>query len=304
MSWTGGGPPAGRGVAALVLGSAQDGGVPHAGCDCRRCLAALEEPGARRLPACLGLADFAAGTHWLVDATPALPRQWGRLRGVAPCTTLGGILLTHLHMGHYTGLVHLGPEAANTTGMPVYATPGAWSFLESNAPWRELIAGGHLARRTLTLGRRFPLSPDLGATAFRVPHRGDHGDTVAYLFDGPKRRLFWCPDVDGWQEWDRGLRAFLTGHRVDIALVDGTFSEAAELPGRSMADVPHPLAADTAARVAGLDCEVGLVHLNHTNRLLDDGEARAFLAAQGVTVAREGDCWNLASPPDRGGLAS
>lgn len=32
---------------------------------------------------------------------------------------LGGILLTHAHTGHYTGLLQLGKEEADTRGVPV-----------------------------------------------------------------------------------------------------------------------------------------------------------------------------------------
>ena len=56
---------------ALVLGVAQDGGVPQAGCHCCNCAAALADTGACRRVACLGLVS-ASGNSYLIDATPDL----------------------------------------------------------------------------------------------------------------------------------------------------------------------------------------------------------------------------------------
>ena len=72
---------------------------------------------------------------------------------------------------------------------------------------------------------------------------------------------------------------------------DGTFQSADEIPGRSIAEIPHPLVSETASLVAGMPQARGrvyLVHLNHTNRLLWDENAKAALAERGVGVAKEG----------------
>ncbi len=56
---------------------------------------------------------------------------------------------------------------------------------------------------------------------------------------------------------------------MDIALLDGTFASASELPGRSMADVPHPLMPSTRALLRGLATQLWFIHLNHTNAEID-----------------------------------
>lgn len=61
-------PPA-AGAQAVVLGIAQDGGVPHLGCLQGICVQARRDPARRRLIASLGLLDPAAGTRFLIDAT-------------------------------------------------------------------------------------------------------------------------------------------------------------------------------------------------------------------------------------------
>jgi len=80
---------------------------------------------------------------------------------------------------------------------------------------------------------------------------------------------------------------------MDVALLDGTFHSGAELPGRNLDEIPHPLATDTTARLAGVDCDVRLIHLNHTNPLHHPGPERDRLAAQGIGVGALGDRWKL-----------
>src|SRR5580693_6001704 len=69
-------------VEAIVLGVAQDGGVPHLGCTQDFCRRARRDPSLRRLVASLGLVDRQAGKRFLVDATPDLPAQAERLGGL------------------------------------------------------------------------------------------------------------------------------------------------------------------------------------------------------------------------------
>jgi pyrroloquinoline quinone biosynthesis protein B len=80
---------------------------------------------------------------------------------------------------------------------------------------------------------------------------------------------------------------------MDVALLDGTFFSAGELPGRDLQAIPHPLATDTAGRLMGVDCEVRLIHLNHSNPLNDPGPERDWLAVQGLGVGALGDRWPL-----------
>ena len=108
---------------------------------------------------------------------------------------------------------------------------------------------------------------------------------------GPARPLFYCPDIDTWDKWEHDLRSFVA--RMDIALLDGTFFSAAELPGRAMSKVLHPLVTDTAKRLAAVDCDVRMIHLNHTNPLLAPGPERDWLATQGIDIGAFGDRWRL-----------
>lgn len=278
-------------VEAIVLGTAQDGGVPQAGCSCMTCQQARVSPAWRRYVACLALVDHTTRQSWLIDATPDFREQLHLLSTLAPDCSLAGILLTHAHMGHYTGLMHLGREAMNTRDLPVYTTPRMAHFLRNNAPWSQLVTLGNVALRGLPPDVEVVLSPHLRVVPIPVPHRGEWSDTVAFLVRGPGRQLFYCPDIDSWDRWERDVRGFLAA--VNVALLDATFFSADELPGRDMSQVSHPLVTETVERLAGTPCDVRLIHLNHSNPLHHPGPERDWLAAQGFRVAALGDRWVL-----------
>jgi len=278
-------------VEAVLLGIAQDAGVPQVGCYCANCSRAWADPDSRQFVACLGLVDHTNRQSWLIDATPDFREQLHALHNLAPDCALAGIVLTHAHTGHYAGLIHLGREAMNARGLPVYATPCLANFLHDNAPWSQLVALRNIELRLLTPGTDTQLSSDLHLTPVLVPHRDELSDTLALIVHGPARRLFYCPDIDVWDRWDHNLRDFVAG--MDVALLDATFFSADELAGRDSSEIPHPLATYTAEQLAGVDCDLRLIHLNHTNPLLAPGPERDWLAARGISVGTFGERWVL-----------
>ncbi len=277
-------------VSAIVLGIAQDGGVPHLGCRQTLCVEARRDPSKRRRVASLGLVDPAAGKRFLIDATPDFAAQVEELGGMPDA-----ILLTHAHIGHYLGLAELGREVANTRKLPVYCTASMARFLRENRPWSRLVERENIEIRQIEPGRPFALTPRLTVTALKVPHRDEDSDTVAYLVAGPRARLLWLPDIDRWEKWERRLEDFASDPAMTL-LLDGTFFSADEIPGRSIEDIPHPLVPDTVARLSAAGtpaARVLFVHLNHTNRLFWDETAVQALDGKGFAVAREGQALPL-----------
>jgi pyrroloquinoline quinone biosynthesis protein B len=131
--------------------------------------------------------------------------------------------------------------------------------------------------------------------ACAVPHRGEYSDTVAYFVEGlAGRRLFYCPDIDSWDEWDRELSQVCDS--VDVQLVDATFFSAKELPGRDTSKIPHPFITTTAARLPDLEQrrKTVLIHLNHSNPVYLEGSAeREWCLEQGFQIGRQGMSWHL-----------
>jgi pyrroloquinoline quinone biosynthesis protein B len=239
----------------------------------------------------LALIDHRAGQSWLIDATPDFREQINALGKLAPNSSLAGIVLSHAHMGHYLGLVYLGYEAWNTQALPVYASPSMSQFLSTHAPWSQLIVKGNVQLHTLVPNQEITLAPGLYLAPIPVPHRDEFSDTMAFVVRGSSRRLFYCPDIDGWQQWDQDLQQFVSN--MDVALLDGTFFAPDELSGRDQSQIPHPLVTDTASRLTGVLCDVRIIHMNHSNPLHRPGEERNWLEQQGIGVGQFGDRWRL-----------
>jgi len=293
-----------EGPYVLVLGTAQDGGLPQIGCDDAHCRRARQDGGFARLVTSLLLVDPRTGSRWLFDASPDLPRQVERMRGHPSTRALpgprpalvDGVFLTHAHMGHYAGLLHLGPEAYGARDVPVFATPRMSAYLRTNGPWSLLVEGGTIRPIDLAPGDTRELAPDLSVSAIRVPHREEFTDTVAFLVRGPRRSLLYLPDIDKWERWSTRVEDVLA--MVDVALLDASFFDAGEVPGRDLADIPHPFVVESLARFAALPAaeraKVRFTHLNHTNPVVDpESEAAARVRAAGMGVARDGDRFEL-----------
>ena len=258
----------------VVLGIAQDGGYPQAGCNRPDCIAAFRDPKLRRHVASLGIVDPQSGQRWIIDATPDFPAQLRTLDEIAP-GALPSILLTHAHIGHYLGLAHLGREVLGAKGVTVYAMPRMRAFLEKNGPWDQLVRLGNIRIVTLEEGVEMKLGERIAVTPLVVPHRDEYSETVGFIVRGPRSKILWLPDIDKWEKWATPLESVLGG--VDVAYLDGTFFDASELPGRDLSEIPHPTIGETMKRLQGkpVRAKVRFIHLNQSNPLLrKPGEVR------------------------------
>ena len=282
-----------------VLGVAQDAGHPQAGCYAACCRDAWDNPGLAHRVAALGVGDPETGERWIVDATPDFPAQ---LRDL-DCAfnppgggSLSGIVLTHAHIGHYLGLVHLGREAMSCENLPVYATPKMCAFLEQSGPWELLVRLGNIRLVPVGVNEEIALGARIRFRFLPIPHRGEYSDTVAVLLEGESRSVFYLPDIDQWERWVRPVEEVIA--QVDRAYLDGTFFSPEELGGRSMEEVPHPLVCESLKRFSGLaeseKSKIHFLHFNHTNPLLKlDSAERQMLSNAGLGVASRGDVFSI-----------
>jgi len=276
----------------IVLGIAQDGGVPQAGSVDHP---GWDDPARHRFAVSLGLVDPATGQRWMFEATPDFRQQLQRLdaaHAVAEARPgLAGIFLTHAHIGHYTGLMFLGHESMGAAGVPVYAMSRMGEFLTGNGPWSQLVAYDNIELHPLAAGEPARLNERLTVTPFLVPHRQEFSEVVGYRIDGPRRSALFIPDIDGWEEWDEeGTRVEDLLTDVDVAFLDATFYADGEIPDRDMSGFPHPFITHSMERFASLPAEVRsrvrFIHLNHTNPALwADSDARRTIEAAGFHVA-------------------
>ena len=288
---------------AVVLGTAQDGGLPQLGGAAPEDEAARRDPLRRRLVASLLVVDPASRERFLIDATPDIREQVDAADGVAPRPRAAArpplfeaIALTHAHVGHYAGLMHLGRESYGANAQRVLASERMAHFLETNGPWDLLVKLKHIAIERFEADKGVKLNDRLSLIPIAVPHRDEYSDTYGFIVRGPSRSLLWLPDIDKWERWDRRIEDVISS--VDVAYVDGSFFDEGELPGRAMSEVPHPLIAESLARFAPLPererRKIVFVHLNHTNPAATPGSsAQRAIEGAGMRVAKERDRQSL-----------
>jgi pyrroloquinoline quinone biosynthesis protein B len=293
-SWFSGIPASRRrkGPYALVLGTAQDGGLPQVGCYTPRCNRAREDP---RYVASLALIHPEADRYYLVDATPDLTRQvdlideTGFRNRAQARRPFDGIFLTHGHIGHYLGLALLGREGMGTARTPVYCTPRMAEYLSTNGPWSLMVDEGRLVFPDVPIDRWFEVDEWLSVRIVPVPHRPEFSDTVGFMFRGPNHSMFYLPDIDRWEAWQYDVQDIVRS--VDVSLLDGSFYSAAEVPGRNIEDIPHPLvphSMDLLQAVVHDGTRVVFTHLNNTNPAHYDGPEAAEVRRRGFEIARAG----------------
>ena len=279
----------------LVLGVAQDGGVPQAG---TRIRPRWQSPTFRRLATSLAVVDPAGPSRLIFDATPDFREQLAtldRLAAVSVSPGLDGVFLTHAHMGHYTGLMFLGFESMGASGVPVFAMPKMAEYLRSNGPWSQLVGYGNIELKPMLDRKPVEVTPRIHVTAMLVPHRQEFSEVVGFKIQGPRRSVLFIPDIDSWTEWEQaGIRIEDEIAAVDIAYLDGTFFANGEIPGRDMSGFPHPFISHSMDRFRDLPSaekrKIRFIHLNHTNPALNPhGEVRRQIEAAGFVVAEEGE---------------
>jgi pyrroloquinoline quinone biosynthesis protein B len=160
-------------------------------------------------------------------------------------------------------------------------------FLEANRPWGWLVERGQVSLEGLTAGESFDFD-GLAVTPFASPHRAEDTDTIGVEVRGAGRRLVYLPDADHFPD---EIVARIDG--ADVALVDGTFYDATELPGRDLSEIPHPFVSESVVRLAGACRTVHFTHLNHTNRLLDPDPGCRPSLPSGFAILEDGAVFDL-----------
>ena len=281
-------------VEVTLLGVAQDGGRPQAGCT-RPCCVGLR-PEDTSYPVALGISD--ADSNHLIEATRFLGQQltiWGQ-------TNIENVLLTHAHFGHVDGLGLFGKETMNARNVGLHLSSEMEHLVDRTPQWALMVDQGVFKPTTFHDRDHLQFSPNLTIQPVHVPHRDELSDMHAFVIRGPNRSLLFLPDHDTWEETlerhnQPSIRSWLETLKVDIALIDGTFWSSDELSGRNQDKVPHPPVSQTID-LLGLrqsdDPEIYFIHLNHTNPLYDpSSEASALLAQTGWMVAQQGQRFTL-----------
>ena len=104
-----------------------------------------------------------------------------------------------------------------------------------------------------------------------MPHRDEFSETVGFKIIGPNKSILFIPDIDKWNIWNKDIVNEIK--KCDLALIDGTFYDHAEVNYRDISQIPHPFVIETmeyfSTQEAKTKSKISFIHLNHTNPLLN-----------------------------------
>ena len=275
-----------------VLGTIQDGGIPHMGCSKECCSNYFLSKKSRIGVSSLGVSNLKHDTNYIIDATPDINFQLIDLIGKAdPSKKLNGIFLTHAHMGHYAGLLNFGRESLNSKNIPLYLMPKFYNFILNNGPWNQLVELNNIKLNKIYNREKVILHNNLSFTPIQVPHRDEYSETVGYVIEGTHKKALYIPDIDKWAKWEVSVVEMIKN--VDYAFLDGTFFDEKEINNRDISEIPHPFIIESLKLFKELDksekSKVYFIHLNHTNPVLnsESSEYKKVISA-GFNIAKTG----------------
>lgn len=292
------------GVSVTILGTAQDGGIPQAGCSCRRCLDAHRDLKLRKYPVSLGILGV-DGTKHIIEITKNLSEQlviWTPDKNelFIPET----VSITHLHLGHVEGIGQLGKPVMGLREVDVYLSPKNKDVFDNRSDIVLMEDEGNI--RTHSKNFYHPFEPKDGCgfslQFIPIPHRSELGDNAAIIIKAEGKSILFMPDQDSWGETldyhsKENIRDFLKMFDIDEALIDGTFWSMDELPRRDISKIPHPTIQETIqllGRKREGDPEISFLHLNHSNPVNDLGsEQRKVVEENGWKISEIGDVLKL-----------
>ena len=275
-----------------VLGTIQDGGIPHMGCSKECCSNYFLSKKSRIGVSSLGVSNLKYNTNYIIDATPYINFQLIDLIGNAdPSKKLNGIFLTHAHMGHYAGLLNFGRESLNSKNIPLYLMPKFYNFILNNGPWNQLVELNNIKLNKIYNREKVILHNNLSFTPIQVPHRDEYSETVGYVIEGIHKKALYIPDIDKWAKWEVSIVEMIKS--VDYAFLDGTFFDEKEINNRDISEIPHPFIIESLKLFKELEesekSKVYFIHLNHTNPVLnsESSEYKKVISA-GFNIAKTG----------------
>ena len=283
----------------IILGTVQDAGSPHMGCQKDCCKDLFINPDKNRMVVSLGLIDQEHKKCWMIEATPDFPRQAKLLKYHCPFNekeTPDGIFLTHAHIGHYIGLMYLGKESMNSMDVPVYAMTRMKGFLIQNGPWSQLLKLSNIKINNINDQQETILSSNLKIIPFLVPHRDEYSETVGYRIEGPNKKALFIPDIDKWSKWNYSIIEEIK--KVDYAFLDATFYDGKEINSRDISEIPHPFVIESMDMFKDFSKEekakIYFIHLNHTNPLLNvNSKQYKTVQKNGFNIAQTNQIINL-----------
>ena len=292
------------GVSVTILGTAQDGGIPQAGCSCERCNEAHKDLRLRKYPVSLGIIGTDGSKH-IIEVTKNLSEQ------LMIWSTNGNELfipetvsITHLHLGHVEGIGQFGKPVMASKEVDVFLSHKNKNIFDERSDIKLMIEENNIRTHAKNFNQLFEPMQGCGFSLqfISIPHRSELGDTAAIIIKANKRNILFMPDQDSWEETleyysKENIREFLKMFDINEALIDGTFWSMEELPGRNISEIPHPTIQDSLKLLGKRmenDPRISFLHLNHSNPVNDIGsKQRKLVEENGWRVSEIGDVLKL-----------
>tara|TARA_B100000900_G_scaffold410169_1_gene427444 strand:+ start:413 stop:1300 length:888 start_codon:yes stop_codon:yes gene_type:complete len=291
-------------VSVTILGTAQDGGIPQAGCRCNRCRIAHNDLKLRKFPVCLGIIGIDGSKH-IIEVTKNLSEQlmiWNTVNHepFIPET----VSITHLHLGHIEGIGQFGKPVMSSKDLDIFLSENNKIILDERSDVKLMIEENNITTNSRQFHQSFEPKKGCGFSLefIPIPHRNELGDTAAIMIKSNVRNILFMPDQDSWEETlsyysKETIREFFEYFQIHDALIDGTFWSMDELQGRNISEIPHPTIKHSlellGKRNEG-DSNIYFLHLNHSNPVNDaDSEQRKLVEKNGWKISEIGDVLRL-----------
>ena len=257
-----------------VLGTVQDGGVPHLGYTSEINEEARQDITEARFVDSLLIKDNDRddSVRYLINATPDIRFQ---IAG----EYIDGVFISDSIFGSLPGLLHFGEAALDASDVEVMCSTGTEEYLQKNDPYRYLLDRENIHTNVVHSHDEIDV---LGGTIQPVKVERCGGETFAFEIRGDERTVFYARDFES-------LTDHIKGHieEADVAIICGTFWDREEV--KRFEEIPHAPISETMPELEDLDTQVYYTYVNHTNPVLkEDSEERQELEDRGFGLVEKG----------------
>lgn len=203
-------------VSLCLLGIAQDGGLPQAGCRKKCCTKGAGKSPSKRHPTSIGITGIDGSKH-LFEATRELAWQlqlWDDSeKNNGGKDSLASLWITHAHYGHIDGLGLFGKTAMNIKDLSLFCSPSFQQLIHHTPHWQALIDEGTFS--VIPFQQGIPISPlDLSKNSNAKRNKETSGNNLSSSYS-PQTQTINNNEVEG--ECGFTVTPIIVPHRDELS---------------------------------------------------------------------------------------
>lgn len=260
-----------------ILGSTEDGGVPHLHCECKVCTQARENPSKVKSPNSLLVSSVTSESKIMFEATPDMRYQ---VRHVPDA-----VCLSHDFGGHISGLFSFGSEIINASRIPVYCSEALAELIRTDGLFNRLIDENNITVNPIESGETKEIENIL-IDFHTVDYPPGKSSSLAYKIRGSHKTLSYIPKVSSLKESKRLINMI---NDSDITILDGLYwaqEDETRSGGVPTREIPNLM---DFFDNRDMDTEIIFTNLNHTNRALHHKDKLDGMKARGYDICSNTD---------------